>query len=893
METTEQSAPNARTGGAINGIAASPSPSMGPGSGGIAGIAASTAENSSAAGRLNDQIAAWCQSQRRISRSTLERLGVGSGTIFFPDAGQKLPAIVFRYPNGWKARAVTGKHFVAGKGFTLAFWNIASVASVGPSTVYITEGELDAAALVEAGVPHTAVLSVPNGAKERPAEDPEQQRGYDYVRDALESGLNRAKKIVWCGDGDGPGLVLRQDMARLFGPARFYFVDWPEGVKDANQMLMTDGPEALLDLVTNGHLPWPVAGLYRMSELPEPPPMVLWNPGFPDWGNRVRLAQRNISVVTGHPGHGKALALNTPIPTPGGWTTMGDIKPGDTIFDESGQTCSVTLVTPVYLNHDCYKVVFDDGSEIIADAEHLWLTETEAARQSERNWQRRGARNTVLPRGTDQSDKRIFPYVVSTREIASTLIVNGKRNHAVRLSKPIECPEKELPIPPYTLGAWLGDGTSCAAAITCDDRDAEIMEHVAADEIPVLRQPRKDRPTHWSLSDGVKNPHKDCVSKRLRAMGLWDNKHIPNDYLRASVGQRLELLRGLMDTDGHFSNGAAEFCTTSRVLADGVYELVCSLGIRTKMDEGRASIYGRDCGEKFRIRFTTPLQVFKLSRKLAAQSKVTGRRKYRYIVSCDPVPTVPVRCIQVDSPNRLYLAGRSFIATHNTALWTQIWFNIVRTYCIPMAVATFETRAKPHYRRMLRTLFCGGLEKNLTDHEISEADKFINDRYVFFVHPDQRPTLQWFLDCAEVAVVRHGVRIIQLDPWNRMEAQREARESETDYIGRCLREIHSFAHDMNCHVQILAHPAKMEGTRRGQAPGLEDISGSKNWENMVDQGFVVHRPEIFDGSLRKTEAALYHRKARFEELGFPCKLMMNFDLDRGSYVSIPEGAKYP
>jgi twinkle protein len=90
---------------------------------------------------------------------------------------------------------------------------------------------------------------------------------------------------------------------------------------------------------------------------------------------------------------------------------------------------------------------------------------------------------------------------------------------------------------------------------------------------------------------------------------------------------------------------------------------------------------------------------------------------------------------------------------------------------------------------------------------------------------------------------------------------------------------------MNCHVQILAHPAKMDSARRGQAPGLEDISGSKNWENMVDQGFVVHRPEVFDGTNRKTEAHLYHRKARFEELGYPCKLALDFKLSEGRYVS--------
>jgi twinkle protein len=97
---------------------------------------------------------------------------------------------------------------------------------------------------------------------------------------------------------------------------------------------------------------------------------------------------------------------------------------------------------------------------------------------------------------------------------------------------------------------------------------------------------------------------------------------------------------------------------------------------------------------------------------------------------------------------------------------------------------------------------------------------------------------------------------------------------------------------MNCHVQILAHPAKMDGTRRGQAPGLEDISGSKNWENMVDQGFVVHRPTIFDGVERKTEAALYHRKARFEELGHPCKLAMNYQLTNGRYVSTDYAVGY-
>jgi twinkle protein len=189
-------------------------------------------------------------------------------------------------------------------------------------------------------------------------------------------------------------------------------------------------------------------------------------------------------------------------------------------------------------------------------------------------------------------------------------------------------------------------------------------------------------------------------------------------------------------------------------------------------------------------------------------------------------------------------------------------------------------------RRQLRSLLLGKLERDITDDEKRKADDWINDRYLFVAHPTNQPDLRWLLDKWEVAVVRHGVRILQADPWNRIEAARGRDESETEYIGRCLREMHAFAHDMNVHVQILAHPAKMDGTRRGQAPGLEDISGSKNWENMVDQGFVVHRPEIFDGTNRKTEAHLLHRKARFEELGYPCKLKMDFDLEKNSYRSI-------
>jgi len=499
---------------------ASPSPSTPMGSDGTVGTAAFTGVNFSIEARGRE----WLRTERGISPATLEQLDVAFDTVFIPELERKADAVVFRYADGWKARSFPQKAFVAGKGFKLSFWNLEQVAAVAPKRVFIVEGEIDALALVEAGIPATEVLSVPNGAKAKAADDPHDRAGYGFVDEALKV-LTCVDRFVWCGDADGPGLALRSDMARLIGAARFYFVDWPEPIKDADEMLIKDGAKALLDLVQNGALPWPVAGLYRISELPEPAPLTLWRPEFPEWEDKVLLAPRTLSVVTGHPGHGK------------------------------------------------------------------------------------------------------------------------------------------------------------------------------------------------------------------------------------------------------------------------------------------------------------------------------------------------------------------------TALWQQIWFGIVRQYDLQACVASFETRAKPHVRRQLRTLFCGALERHLQPQEIAEADAWINEHYLFLVHPEQRPSLNWVLDMAEVAVIRHGAKIIQVDPWNRLEADRGPRESETDYIGRSLRALHAFAHDLNCHVQILAHPAKMEGTRRGQAPSLEDISGSKNWENMVDQGFVVHRPQLFDGAERKTEAVLIHRKVRFEELGRPCMLNLDYSVDRGVYRS--------
>ena len=158
----------------------------------------------------------------------------------------------------------------------------------------------------------------------------------------------------------------------------------------------------------------------------------------------------------------------------------------------------------------------------------------------------------------------------------------------------------------------------------------------------------------------------------LRSLGLFGNKHIPTSYLRASEAQRRALLAGLLDTDGCVSaNGGINFDSTNDRLARDVRELALSLGYRATLITKRATLNGRDCGPAYRVSFTTSDDVFRLERKRELLRQRSSRHnpertRFRYVVDVRPVPSRPVRCITVDSPSHLFLAGEAMVPTHNT-----------------------------------------------------------------------------------------------------------------------------------------------------------------------------------------------------------------------------------
>jgi hypothetical protein len=350
------------------------------------------------------------------------------------------------------------------------------------------------------------------------------------------------------------------------------------------------------------------------------------------------------------------LALDTPIPTPSGWTTMGEIETGAWVFNEQGKPCRVVGTSPVFINRRCYRITFKNGDTIIADEGHKW-------RVMERRW-------PTNPQWTSKE--------VSTREL------DGNK-HFLVVPEPIEMPSAPLPIDPYLLGAWLGDGATAEPRITAGDEDIAEMQALLRRHgyrIGTLTK-SKDRAGMFCVLG---------VRAEFAKLGLLGNKHIPPMYLRASEEQRRALLAGLMDTDGSIHKETFQCCfasTSERLIAD-VGELLSSLGIRyTKLlnsTAGKARLFPQGhssvCRESWRLLFTELRErpVFKLTRKRTLHEAERGQtwRKIEHvgISSIEEVPSVPVRCISVDTPSHLFLVGRTMLPTHNTAKGHNHWKTI-------------------------------------------------------------------------------------------------------------------------------------------------------------------------------------------------------------------------
>lgn len=343
----------------------------------------------------------------------------------------------------------------------------------------------------------------------------------------------------------------------------------------------------------------------------------------------------------------RPLALDTRLPTPNGWTTMGEVAIGDWLFDENGEPVQVKGMSAIHINRKCYRIEFDDGSHIVADEDHEWTIERRKRKVcNAKDW---------------------ITVTVPTKDLVAD------KDH-IWCSKPLTLGYKDLLIDPYVLGYWLGDGSSGCNRISCGDEDITDLLINLSNKGYWIGQPRKDRTCYEVTIHGMR--------EHLVRLGLLNNKHIPSEYLRASYAQRLSLLQGLMDSDGHYHKATKQcvFVNVDKVVIDGISELLLSLGIKplvNKYSVGsiKNATNGKtyECADQYRVGFSvgSDIEIFKLNRKMLAQteSKVLNERRAKRfkIVAVTEVASVPVRCVAINSISHLFLAGESMIPTHNTA----------------------------------------------------------------------------------------------------------------------------------------------------------------------------------------------------------------------------------
>jgi replicative DNA helicase len=636
--------------------------------------------------------------------------------------------------------------------------------------------------------------------------------------------------------------------------------------------------------------------------------------GFSDLDRLLNgLHPGQLIIVAGRPGLGKALALDTPLPTPDGWTTMGVVQPGDVVLGADGRPTTVVRAFDVLENRPCFEVEFSDGSVIVADADHLWKTTTRASRRQRsenkrvhqwseddrvaacsaaeaaaaspdelvtfaeavmfagerfrhvihgvgrevgvsttvtrvyeragKPWLRQGvpaySRRAVMSSSARRVGRLMNAETtaapvepVTTAHIAATLRhpVDGRLNHAVENALPLDLPERELPIPAYTLGVWLGDGHTDAARITT--ADLEMITHLALDGY-------------------------GSFVGHLRAAGVLGDKHIPAAYLRASEAQRRALLAGLMDTDGTVAPGGnLQFTTTRRVLAEGVAELLVSLGYRCSMTtrpvEGRTN----ETSVAYTLNFSTSDEIFRLERKRIAhrdrsRTRNTARAGCRYIVAVRPVPSIPVRCITVDNPDHMYLAGRAMIPTHNSTAGMDFARNAAIRHNMASAIFSLEMSKVEIVTRLLsaearvpmHVLRSGQLSDDDWTKlarrmgEISEAPIFVDDT------PNMN--LMEIRAKARRLKQRNDLRLIIVDYLQLMTSPKrvESRQQEVADLSRGLKLL---AKEVECPVIAVSQLNRGPEQRTDKRPQLSDLRESGSIEQDADVVILLHRDDYYD-----------------------------------------------
>ena len=503
-------------------------------------------------------------------------------------------------------------------------------------------------------------------------------------------------------------------------------------------------------------------------------------------------------VLAARPAVGKALALDTPLATPTGWTTMGDVRVGDRLVGADGRPTTVVAATEVMTGRPCYEVEFADGTVIIADAEHQWRTE---------------------------GDGPVGARIHTTRDLAVDLWLGlpgePRPRHRIRNTVPLQLPQADLPVPPYLLGVTLADQVSNDSA-----PDVEVLMYVESE--PVAAHPE---------SSGA-------------------GGRIPRPYLRAGESQRRDLLAGFLDRAGRVTaRGCLVVEGLTPALAADVAELVAGLG-------HQASTAPESWGQ-VSLAICADDDLFRVEEKRLAHKQLRAHRSgddLRSVVDVRPVASVPVRCVEVDNADHLYLAGRAMVPTHNSTLGLDVARSAAIKHNMATCIFSLEMSRNEITMRLLsaeaRVPLHHMRNGRLTDDDWTRLARRmgeVNNAPLFIDDSPNMSMMEIRAKCRRLKQ-RHDLKLVVIDYLQLMTSGKKV-ESRQQEVSEFSRAIKLLAKELEIPVVAISQLNRGSEQRTDKKPQLSDLreSGCLPASTRImraDTGAEVTLGELFTSGAR-------------------------------------------
>ena len=599
----------------------------------------------------------------------------------------------------------------------------------------------------------------------------------------------------------------------------------------------------------------------------------------------------DLVILAARPSMGKAQPLDAPVLTPTGFVPMGSLRPGALVVGRDGRPQRVLAVFPQG-RKEVFKVRLTDGATVECCDEHLWLTST---------GEESGA-------AVDQGSVKSLAAI--RRSLRG---LDGRLNHCVPVVAPVEFAPGERPLlPAYLMGLLLAESGRRGQGLLLEEGlFAQQAEAARSSEGVMLASAAGAGQTRLSSSaasaaDESFSAQSSPTRVALEYYGLSGaRRFIPDDYLYATVQDRLDLLRGLFDADGHTCVEAGRslaWATGSPRLAECVTWLARSLGgIVSRLPADPDLVELRTGAPLTRLRLSFPGGLVPVStpRHLARFSQPGGAEPGRFIESVEPAGERPCQCILVDGDDHLYVTS-DFVVTHNTAFCLNIATHVgcraqyQKKRCgvgmfslempkeqLVMRMLSSEARVDSQRIRTGKLIESDWAKLAQAAGVLADANIHIDDTPAVSALELRAKSRRLF---AKYENTDAPIRMIIIDYLQLMRGN-ERVDSREQQISEISRSLKALAKELGIPVLALSQLNRSLEKRPDKRPMMSDLRESGAIEQDADTIMFIYREEVYEkekeevkgvaeiiigkqrnGPIGAANLAFIHENTRFENL---------------------------